>query len=107
MDEGFETERQSEFSHLTRRPSEYIRAQCYVSIDSDEETGVAELELLEGSHVSSGAATTRTPTASSRWRTRRSRRSGVTADGLRHIVQDNPIEMFGPRIRTAVDARRR
>ena len=107
MDEGFEAERQSEFSHLTRRPSEYIRAQCYVSIDSDEETGVAALELLEGSHVVWGSDYPHPDGKFPMAYKTLSSLPGVTADRLRHIVQDNPIEMFGPRIRSAVDARRR
>ena len=51
MDEHFEEYRKLEFSDLSKAPSDYVRQQCFVSIDSDEWPGVATLTALGGHQV--------------------------------------------------------
>jgi hypothetical protein len=50
LDEAVELE-EADFPYLSMRPSEYVERQCFVSIDTDEEPGIAALEALSSPRV--------------------------------------------------------
>ena len=51
MDEAFELDGARDMPSLTMRPSDYVRRQCFVSIDSDEDPGIAAFDTLDDRNV--------------------------------------------------------
>jgi predicted TIM-barrel fold metal-dependent hydrolase len=102
MDEHYEEERDHDFRDLSLEPHDYVRRQCFVSIDSDEWPGIATLEALDGGNVVWGSdyphADGKFPVA---YKTLASI-DGMTAERLEGIVHTNPLRLFGPRFGSRV-----
>jgi predicted TIM-barrel fold metal-dependent hydrolase len=104
MDEAVEGE-PWDFEALTLKPSEYVRRQCYVSIDSDEAPGVAAFEMFDEPHVVWGSDY---PHQDSKfpYATRSlAALPGMTAGRLRQVVTDAPLSLFGVALRPLVAAK--
>jgi predicted TIM-barrel fold metal-dependent hydrolase len=100
MDEKFEEEH-AELS-ITMKPSDYVRRQCFVSIDSDEEPGVFAIEVLADSHVVWGSDY---PHHDGKYPVARKTvisLPGMTPARAQAVLQDAPFELFGERLRSAV-----
>ncbi len=97
MDEKFEEEH-AELS-ITMKPSDYIRRQCFVSIDSDEEPGVYAIETLDDRHVVWGSDY---PHHDGKYPVARKTLTalpGMTPARQQSVLQDAPLELFGARLR--------
>lgn len=98
MDEHFENEHKyGEFPELTMEPSEYVRRQCFVSIDTDEEPGANTLDLLDGTNVIWGSdyphPDGKFPVAIKTLGVL----PGMTEEYLAKVLASNPVTLFGPR----------
>jgi uncharacterized protein len=98
MDEAFENERTWEFRNLTMEPSEYVRRQCFVSIDTDEEPGITTLHALDGGNVVWGSdyphPDGKFPIAIKTLRSL----PGLTGEYFSDVTYRNPARLFGPRL---------
>jgi predicted TIM-barrel fold metal-dependent hydrolase len=97
MDEAVEGE-ESDFEDLSLLPSEYVERQCFVSIDTDEHTGIFTLDTLEQPRVVWGSdyphhdgkfplaleTVTGLP--------------GMSAARQRSVLHDAPLALFGSRL---------
>jgi predicted TIM-barrel fold metal-dependent hydrolase len=97
MDEHVENEPQ-DFGYLTMEPSEYVERQCFVSIDSDEEPGMAAIEALPGPHVVWGSDYPHRDGKFPNALKTVSALPGMSDERLRRVVCDGPLELFGERL---------
>ena len=72
LDEHYEWVGWYEAPELTMKPSDYFRRNCWISVESDEDTGHALHRHVRRTTSSSSRPTTRTATRSSRTRSTRS-----------------------------------
>ncbi|HEX3842080.1 MAG TPA: amidohydrolase family protein [Acidimicrobiales bacterium] len=101
MDEHVEGE-PHDFTDLTLTPSEYVERQCFVSIDTDEEPGVATIGHLEAARVVWGSDY---PHHDSKFPNAFKTLSGLPGlgeDQLRSVVEDAPLALFGRRLAGAL-----
>jgi predicted TIM-barrel fold metal-dependent hydrolase len=99
MDEAFELDGSRDTPYLTMRPSDYVRRQCFVSIDSDEEPGIAALEALDGTHVVWGSDYPHPDAKFPHAREQLAAIPGMTADWLANVTGANALELYGPALR--------
>ena len=104
LDEHFENERAWVYHDLEMKPSDYVRRQCFVAIDSDEETGLYTLDVMAGSHVVWGSdyphADGKFPVA---YKTLRAL-PGMEGETLENVVSRNCLDLYGPRLARAISA---
>jgi predicted TIM-barrel fold metal-dependent hydrolase len=102
MDEHYENEEQSDFKDLSMTPSEYVKKQCWVSIDSDEWPGISALDACQGRNVVWGSdyphPDGKFPTAVKTL----SSIPGMTSDYFEGVVGNSPLELFGTRLASRV-----
>jgi predicted TIM-barrel fold metal-dependent hydrolase len=95
MDEHYENEQQTDFRHLSLSPSEYVKRQCWVSIDSDEWSGISALDACDGHNVVWGSdyphPDGKFPAAVKTLRSL----EGMTPEYFREVVGDGPLKLFG------------
>jgi uncharacterized protein len=102
LDEAAELD-EHELGKLSLTPSEYVRRQCFVSADSDEETAPFAVEALDGGHVVWGSDY---PHPDAKFPHALTSLHGLPwrdPSHFRSIVWDNPREFFGEGLREAAD----
>jgi predicted TIM-barrel fold metal-dependent hydrolase len=99
MDEHFENERDWEFKGLTMEPTDYVKRQCFVSIDTDEVPGIATLETMSGGNVVWGSDYPHPDGKFPMARKTLESLPGMTPQYFRSVVQNNPLALFGERLR--------
>jgi predicted TIM-barrel fold metal-dependent hydrolase len=104
MDEHFENERQWIYKDLTMDPSDYVKRQCFVAIDSDEHTGLHTLDVLGDTHVAWGSdyphADGKFPAA---YKTLTAL-EGMTQERLEKVVGQNALELYGKRLAAGIES---
>ena len=94
LDEHVENE-PHDFPYLQMKPSLYIQRQCFVSIDSDEDPGMAAIERFEDAHVVWGSDYPHPDGKFPNALRTLTRLNGMTADRLRQVVYEAPSLLFG------------
>jgi predicted TIM-barrel fold metal-dependent hydrolase len=96
MDEAFANGREWQYPTLTMEPSDYVKRQCFVSIDPGETPGIAALHALDGGNVIWGTdyphGDAKFPVA---YKSLASI-TGMTPEFLSSIVYHNPLKLLGP-----------
>jgi predicted TIM-barrel fold metal-dependent hydrolase len=104
MDEHVEEEH-VDFGSLSLMPSEYVARQCFVSIDSDEHTGIAALDTLHDAHVVWGSDYPHHDAKFPHALKTVSSLPGMTDARRQAVLHDNPLAMFGGTFGARVRAR--
>lgn len=91
-----------EVADLGMMPSEYVRRQCFVSIESDEEPGRYAVEALNGSNVIWASDYPHIDSTFPGAVDAFLRLEDLNKEAKRRILSDNPIAMFGHAIAEAV-----
>jgi predicted TIM-barrel fold metal-dependent hydrolase len=94
-----------DLGNLSLLPSEYVARQCYVSIDSDEHTGIAALEALGDRHVVWGSDYPHHDAKFPHAVETVSSLPGMTDARRQAVLHDNPLELYGERFAERVRAR--
>jgi predicted TIM-barrel fold metal-dependent hydrolase len=102
LDEAAELDHQ-EIGTLSLKPSEYIRRQCFVSADSDEETAPHSLDVLDGRHVVWGSDYPHPDAKFPHALTTLRALPWSVRSHFRRIVWENPLELFAESFRLAAD----
>jgi len=101
MDEHAETEyMSSDRIELSMRPSDYVRRQCYLSADSDEETSIYTMQCLNGANV---VWATDYPHPDAKYPN--AVKTVTSLPGIeqyaRNVFWENPAAFYGERLRSA------
>ena len=94
LDEADELDHQHDFPYLTMAPSEYIRRQCYVSADSDEDTAAFALEWLGGRHVIWGSDFPHDDGKYPHGLSMLRNLKGMTPEFAHKVLWDNPLDFY-------------
>ena len=96
MDEAFELDGERDMPYLTMQPSDYVRRQCFVSIDSDEDPGIAALDALDDRNVVWGSDYPHPDAKFPHAREKLLAIPGMTADRFARVTGTNAIDLYGP-----------
>jgi predicted TIM-barrel fold metal-dependent hydrolase len=102
LDESIEVEGR-EFPELKLRPSEYVQRQCFVSMDTDEHTGISAIDAFNGdAHVIWGSDYPHPDAKYPAALTTLSNVDGMTPERLRSVLFDAPVKLLGSRLERAL-----
>ncbi|MGH9298232.1 MAG: amidohydrolase family protein, partial [Acidimicrobiales bacterium] len=87
---------------LSLTPSEYVRRQCFVSIESDEEPGRHAVEALGGTNIVWASDYPHIDSTFPGAVDAFLGLGGISKEEKRCILSDNPAAMFGPQVRQAL-----
>ncbi|HEU0167794.1 MAG TPA: amidohydrolase family protein [Chloroflexota bacterium] len=105
LDEADELDHEHDFEYLQHKPSDYVKRQCFVSIDSDEETGPFALGRLGGRHVIWGSDFPHDDGKYPNGLKLLRGLEGMTAEFAQQVLWDNPLEFYNPKLREAASSR--
>lgn len=105
MDESVEEEA-VDFRYLSLKPSEYVARQCFVSIDSDEETGAYALEALDEPRVVWGSDYPHHDGKFPNALKTVSSLPVMTDEVKRSVLHEAPLALFGERLSARLPAAR-
>jgi predicted TIM-barrel fold metal-dependent hydrolase len=104
LDEHWEADGERDCPELSMSPSAYIRRQCYVSADSDEDTAVYTIRRLDRGNVLWGSdyphPDSKYPLALASLR----RLEGMTDEDLTAVLWENPRRFFGGSLEATASA---
>ena len=98
MDEAFELDGARDMPYLRMRPSDYVRRQCFVSIDSDEDPGIAALGALDDRNVVWGSDYPHPDAKFPHTREKFRAIPGMTADRFARVTGANARDFYGAAI---------